>query len=80
MNLKTMFFIGIAVILSGFAAIVCAEEGAGNQAGVEDADGNLRVPTDYRDVYEYLGTWSVVRIRRYAASSSRSSRAMRSFA
>ncbi len=59
MNLKTMFLVGVAVMLSGSAAIVCAEEGAPKPAGVEDANGNLRVPADYRDAYEYLGTWSV---------------------
>jgi hypothetical protein len=26
---------------------------------VEDAQGNIHVPVDYRDTYEYLGTWSV---------------------
>jgi len=52
MNLRTMFLVGVAVMFSGFAAIVYAEEGSQSSAGVEDADGNLRVPTDYRDVYE----------------------------
>jgi hypothetical protein len=28
-------------------------------AGVVDAEGNLRVPVDYRTAYQFLGSWAV---------------------
>jgi Cytochrome P460 len=40
------------------AAVVVAEDHPGKSTGVEDAGGNLRVPSDYRDHYEFLGSWA----------------------
>jgi Cytochrome P460 len=33
--------------------------GAHNAEGVVDAEGNLRVPADYRTAYQFLGFWAV---------------------
>jgi hypothetical protein len=32
---------------------------AQNAGGVVDAEGNLRVPVDYRAAYQFLGSWAV---------------------
>jgi hypothetical protein len=44
--------------------------GGESQASVVDAKGNLRVPENYRTVYQPLGTWAI------AADSGRSSKEM----
>src|SRR5713101_1769905 len=31
----------------------------GQQEALVDAQGNLHVPSDYRAVYEFLGTWAI---------------------
>src|SRR5690348_6949920 len=33
--------------------------GDGKRETVVDAQGNLHVPSDYRAVYEFLGTWAI---------------------
>ena len=37
---------------------------------IADADGALRVPADYRSMYEYLGTWAVAADKGEGPSSS----------
>jgi hypothetical protein len=56
-------FAAMAMALAAASALVPAHaEGAKGKAAaapVADAAGNLRVPENYRQTYEYLGTWSV---------------------
>jgi len=40
------------------ATAVVAEDHSRKSPSVEDALGNLHVPTDYRDRYEFLGSWA----------------------
>ncbi|HEY1945532.1 MAG TPA: cytochrome P460 family protein [Bryobacteraceae bacterium] len=47
------------MLLACSSALIYAEEHTNKLSPVEDAQGNLHVPTDYRDHYEYLGAWSV---------------------
>jgi hypothetical protein len=57
------------LVIGGYAAMVAfLTSGAADQvqaddaialAAVVDAQGNLHVPGDYREKYEFLGTWSV---------------------
>ena len=42
-------------VMSGTAGTSSSE----NPLAVSDAEGNLHVPTNYRSVYEYLGSWAV---------------------
>jgi hypothetical protein len=57
-NVKQQLAAGALVLLACSAALVYAEEHTHKLPSVEDAQGNLHVPADYRDHYEYLGTWS----------------------
>jgi hypothetical protein len=55
--------IGVASI-AGWVAVVSvaahAEEMAAQSAkGVVDANGNLKVPADYRTAYQFLGSWAI---------------------
>ena len=46
-----------AVSLGAYAQMRTSEKaGAQNAGGVVDAEGNLRVPADYRTAYQFLGT------------------------
>lgn len=59
----------VTLVISGIAAIVAmtalgpmnaaAISSASQAKAAVDADGNLRVPRDYRTTYEALGTWAV---------------------
>jgi len=58
----------MVLVLTGSvgAALLCApsdstaaEPRSGEAPRVVDADGNLQVPKDYRDTYEYLGSWAI---------------------
>ena len=73
-DLKTMAKIRIPALLSMVALTFCAmplisavpvgrasatdEPGQATNA-IADAEGALRVPADYRSMYEYLGSWAV---------------------
>jgi hypothetical protein len=35
------------------------KEGAGVVGAVVDANGNLKVPADYRTAYQFLGSWAI---------------------
>jgi hypothetical protein len=59
MNLRSKSAVAIALFLSCSAALVSAQDKPPTYASVEDAKGSLRVPADYRERYEYLGSWSV---------------------
>jgi Cytochrome P460 len=48
----------VAVIAGGQMGSVAADNDL-KAAAVADADGNLRVPDDYRTTYQVLGTWAV---------------------
>ena len=49
------------LMLASVAAYGQAEKPASDPAAkaVVDADGNLRVPTNYRTTYQFLGSWAV---------------------
>src|ERR1700751_5823584 len=51
----------LAAALSAAYAQMRTTETAGAQKaeGVVDAEGNLRVPADYRTAYQFLGSWAV---------------------
>jgi hypothetical protein len=61
--MKVMSIIGIG--LAGVLAVATYGQTARGTKGVQaqqnvvDARGNLRVPTDYRTRYQFLGTWAV---------------------
>jgi hypothetical protein len=75
--MKTSKTVGVAVAaaLVGSAMTLMlvkrfASSGGVSQANVVDAKGNLRVPENYRTLYESLGGWAI------AADSGRSSKEM----
>jgi hypothetical protein len=75
--MNTSKIVGIAVVaaLVGSAVTLMlvngvASRGGGAQAHVVDAKGNLRVPENYRTLYQSLGTWAI------AADTGRSSKEM----
>jgi hypothetical protein len=50
----------VAASLGAFAQMrTSGKAGAQNAEGVVDAEGNLRVPADYRTAYQFLGSWAV---------------------
>jgi hypothetical protein len=50
----------LAVALAAYAQMRTAGTAAAQTSeGVVDAEGNLRVPADYRTAYQFLGTWAV---------------------
>ncbi|HEY2530823.1 MAG TPA: cytochrome P460 family protein [Xanthobacteraceae bacterium] len=48
----------IAIVAHALMAAPAPSDGSEVQA-VVDANGNLRVPPDYRSTYQYLGSWAV---------------------
>jgi hypothetical protein len=49
-----------AVSLGAYAQMRTSDRaGTQNAEGVVDAEGNLRVPVDYRTAYQFLGSWAV---------------------
>ena len=48
----------ISLAAYGQTGIIAATNGSKTEA-VVDADGNLRVPADYRTSYQFLGSWAV---------------------
>jgi hypothetical protein len=49
----------LAVITAACStAVVIADDHSSKSLSVEDARGNLHVPTDYRERYEFLGSWA----------------------
>jgi hypothetical protein len=53
------YMLAAAIAMLGLsAALVYAQSHSQKAASVEDADGNLQVPPNYRDTYEFLGAWS----------------------
>ena len=60
MNRRSLFVVSVALAFSASVALVlAADERPAKSSNVEDAAGNLHVPGDYRELYEYLGSWSV---------------------
>ena len=59
----SLLFAASALLLAGCseATETRAEKGTtqGGSATQTGAEGTLRVPADYRDTYQYLGTWAV---------------------
>jgi Cytochrome P460 len=50
----------VAASVGAYAQMRTTERtGAQNGGGVVDAEGNLRVPADYRTAYQFLGLWAV---------------------
>ena len=75
MKPSTTMAIAIAAALVGSATTLTlvngfASTGGVSQTSVVDAEGNLRVPEDYRTRYQSLGSWAI------AADSGRSSKEM----
>ena len=75
--MKTSQIAGIAVAAALLGSTVTlmvvnrpAAGGGATQTNVVDANGNLRVPENYRTLYQPLGTWAI------AADSGRSSKEM----
>ena len=75
--MKTSLIAGIAVAAALLGSTVTlmvvnrpAAGGGATQTNVVDANGNLRVPENYRTLYQPLGTWAI------AADSGRSSKEM----
>ena len=75
--MKTSMTVGIAVtttLVGGAVTLMLVNAGATRggvaQAHVVDARGNLRVPENYRTLYQPLGSWAI------AADSGRSSKEM----
>jgi len=54
--------LGLALVTTFMCVDVNADspKGRPQPMAVADASGNLHVPDNYRETYEYLGTWSVV--------------------
>lgn len=50
--------LGISLVANGQTGITAATNDPKTEA-VVDASGNLRVPADYRAVYQFLGSWAV---------------------
>jgi hypothetical protein len=55
---------GLLTVVSGLACRTemgssAAEERSKVQETVVDANGNLRVPADYRTSYQFLGSWAI---------------------
>src|SRR5262245_37925261 len=70
--MKTAHVVGLlsmaAAAAAGLALLLSAADGQtgprmargdGKLENVADVQGNLRVPSDYRAVYEFLGTWAI---------------------
>jgi hypothetical protein len=55
--LKSVVALAVALAAAGFGVLTAGAQTATD--GVVDAAGNLRVPFDYRNEYQYLGTWAV---------------------
>ena len=49
----------IAVTRHGWIEATAAASNGSSKEAVVDAEGNLRVPRDYRTTYQMLGTWAV---------------------
>ena len=51
--------VGAAVVLAcSISALMYAQQHSSKLSPAENAQGQLHVPSDYRDRYEYVGTWS----------------------
>lgn len=67
--MKTFSIVGISLagLLTVVSGLACraemgssaAEERSKVQETAVDANGNLRVPTDYRTSYKFLGSWAI---------------------
>ena len=75
--MKSSKTVGIAVaaaLVGGAVTLLLvnrvASSGGAAQAHVVDAEGNLRVPANYRTLYQSLGSWAI------AADSGRGSKEM----
>jgi hypothetical protein len=63
-NVKTIIVVGLVSLVTVSAAVygqlgeATATNGSRTEA-IVDANGNLRVPADYRTAYQFLGSWAV---------------------
>ena len=63
-NVKIIIVVGLVSLVAVSAAVygqlreAAATNGSRTEA-IVDANGNLRVPTDYRTAYQFLGSWGV---------------------
>ncbi len=55
--LRSVVALAVALAAAGFGVLTAGAQSATD--GVADAVGNLRVPSNYRVEYQYLGTWAV---------------------
>ena len=51
-------FGSVAVLAQAQTGVAAAQTGS-NRSTAVDANGNIRVPSDYRTTYEFLGSWAV---------------------
>ena len=67
MKIFSIVGVSLAGLLTVVSGVVCraqmggsaAEERSKVQEPVVDANGNLRVPVDYRTSYQFLGSWAI---------------------
>ena len=67
MKIFSIVGISLAGLLTVVSGLVCRAEMGSSAAGerskvqdtVVDANGNLRVPADYRTSYQFLGSWAI---------------------
>lgn len=58
MNIKKLLVAGVTGVLAVACLEVYAQDHKHKAISIEDAQGNLHVPADYRDQFEFLGAWS----------------------
>ncbi len=63
-NMKIIIVVGLASLVAVLAAVYgqlgeAAPTNGSRTEAIVDANGNLRVPADYRTAYQFLGSWAV---------------------
>src|ERR1700760_2828118 len=58
MKIKSPYMLLAMPLLGCCALLAVAAETPRRSSSVEDAQGNLHVPADYRDRFEFLGSWA----------------------
>jgi Cytochrome P460 len=66
MKTRGIITLGVAISLTvasaaAYLTMSANAANSGEQEGVVDASGNIKVPTDYRKTYQYLGSWAVAK-------------------
>jgi hypothetical protein len=61
MTKPTAYVLGAAILIVGCGGVASVTTGQTSVVSekIVDASGNLRVPSDYRTAFQYLGTWGV---------------------